>query len=45
MLRLANIVAMHKGVDLFDYLDAVLRPVVEEDYQRMLKDETRRVGN
>jgi hypothetical protein len=39
LLRKANIVAIHRGLDLYDYLDGVLRPAVERDYARMIADE------
>jgi len=40
LLRKANMVALHKGIDLFDYVDAILRPAVEADYARMIQAES-----
>jgi hypothetical protein len=44
VLRKARMVAIHKGEDLFDYTDAILRPRVEADYQRMIRDEAGGAG-
>jgi hypothetical protein len=37
--RKARIVAAIRGEDLFDYLDSIVRPAVERDHKRALKDE------
>ena len=37
--RKARIVALHRGQELFDYLDGLLRAPVERDYERMIKEE------
>lgn len=42
--RKAKIVATHKGVELYEYLDAILRPVVDRDFLRMIRDEAREGG-
>ena len=35
LLTQANMVALHRGMLLQDYLDKILRPVVEKDYKQM----------
>lgn len=37
LLRKARIVAESRKVDLFDYLDALLRPSVERDYRHFVR--------
>jgi hypothetical protein len=37
--RKAKIVAAFRGIDLFDYIDAVLRPVIERDLGKAIQDE------
>ena len=44
LLRKANMVAMHKRIDLFDYVDGILRPAVEADYARMIQSESQGLG-
>lgn len=33
LLKKARIVAITRGIDLFEYLDSVLRPTVEKDHK------------
>lgn len=40
VLRKLRIVADHRGVDLFDLLDSVLRPVAAKLYEDFLAEET-----
>src|SRR5690348_11033428 len=35
MLRKARTVASHRDVDLFDYLDSILNPAVDRDYEAL----------
>ncbi len=37
-LRRANIVALHLGIDLFDYIDAIITPAIDKDYDQMHSD-------
>jgi hypothetical protein len=39
LLRRARIVAIHREIDLFDYLDGILRPVIDRDYDKMIREE------
>jgi len=39
LLRKARHVALYKDVDLYDYIEGLLRPLIEEDYTRMIKRE------
>jgi hypothetical protein len=39
ILRKANMVAQHRGIDLYDYVESLLAPAVERDYHRMIKSE------
>jgi hypothetical protein len=41
LARKAKIVAAIRGVDLFDYLDSIIRPVVERDHSQAIKDEAK----
>jgi hypothetical protein len=36
--RKVKMIATHRGVEMFDYLDALLRPAVERDFERMLRE-------
>jgi predicted DNA binding CopG/RHH family protein len=38
LLRKARMVAASQGVDVQEYLEAVLRPVLERDYKHMFLD-------
>jgi hypothetical protein len=38
LLRKARMVAASRGVDVQDYIEAVLRPVLERDYHGMFLD-------
>ena len=40
ILRKAKIVATDRRVEMFDYLDSILRPVIERDYDKFIKDES-----
>jgi hypothetical protein len=42
LLRKARMVAIHRNIDLFDYVAAILRPVVERDYDKMIEAESKR---
>lgn len=42
ILRKARAVADYKRIDLFDYLDSLLRSSVEDDYSEMLREEQQR---
>jgi hypothetical protein len=37
--RKVKAMCAHRKVDMFDYLDAVLRPVVERDWERLIREE------
>jgi hypothetical protein len=39
LLRKARMVSLDKGVDLYDYIDTLLRAVVEADYRAMIDRE------
>jgi len=39
LLRKARHVAIYKEIDLFDYIEGLLRPLIEAAYIRMIKDE------
>lgn len=39
LLTRAKAVANHRGLDLFDYLDRLLRPLVEKDYREYIRTE------
>jgi hypothetical protein len=41
LLRKAKIVATHRVVELFDYLHSLLSPLVEKDYERMIREEAK----
>ena len=41
LLRKARMVSLYKDVDLFDYIDGIIRPVVERDYAQMIRREAR----
>jgi hypothetical protein len=38
--RKAKIVAAIRGLDIFDYIDSILRPAVERDHEQALKQES-----
>lgn len=42
LVRKAKIVAIWRDMELFEYLDAILRPVVQGDYEHRLREEARR---
>ncbi len=42
LLKKARQVAISRGIDLYDYIDAMLRPAVERDYDRWIQEEARR---
>jgi hypothetical protein len=42
LLRKARMVAIRRDLDLLDYVDGILRPVVERDYARMIQDESQK---
>ena len=35
LMRQARTVAVQRGIDLYDYIDSILRPVIEEDYSEI----------
>ena len=39
--RKAKIVAAIRGVDLFDYLDSIVRPAVERDHAQAIRNEAK----
>lgn len=39
--RRAKMVALHRGIELFDYVHGVLSPVVMRDYEQMIRDESK----
>jgi hypothetical protein len=39
LLRRARAVADYEGKDLFDFLDALLRPEIDQRYHRMIRSE------
>jgi hypothetical protein len=39
LLAKARMIAASKGIDLKDYLESVMRPLIEQDYDRMFHDE------
>lgn len=39
LLRKAKMIATFRDQDLYDYLDGVLRAVVERDYEQMIRGE------
>jgi hypothetical protein len=41
LARKARVVAVLRNVDLFDYLDGVLRAPVERDYQKAIEEEAK----
>lgn len=41
--RMARILADDEGIDLYDYLDAILRPVVAERYQQFVRREGKKL--
>lgn len=41
LLRRARQVAVNKDVDLFDYIDSILRPAVDTDYRKMIEREAK----
>jgi len=45
LLRKARLVAIYRNVDLFDYLEGLLRPLVDVDYARMFRNEATKEGN
>lgn len=45
ILRKARMVALQRDMDLFDYLDGIVRAVVERDYARMIADEGKKGDN
>jgi hypothetical protein len=42
--RKMGVLAAHRGIDLYDYHDSILRPVVERDYARMIREESEQEG-
>jgi hypothetical protein len=38
--RKMGVLAAHRGIDLYDYLASIIRPVVERDYARMIREAT-----
>ena len=42
LLRKARMVAIYRGLDLHAYVDGVLRPVVDRDYDKMIDEEGKR---
>jgi hypothetical protein len=38
LLRKARMVSLHKDLEMFAYIDALLRPLVERDYARMIQE-------
>ena len=44
VLRKARTVALYRDKELFDYLDAIVRPVVERDYHKMIEEEAKGEG-
>ena len=45
LLRKARHVALYKKVDLFNYIEGLLRPLVDADYTCMIRSEADRGGN
>src|SRR4051794_9811551 len=41
LLRKAKMVAVYKDEDLFDYIESILRPAVDRDYDQMIRDEAK----
>jgi hypothetical protein len=41
LARKARVVAVLRNIDLFDYLEGVLRQCVERDYQRAIDEEAK----
>jgi hypothetical protein len=39
--RKARIVAAIRGVDLFDYLDSIVRPIIDRDHERAVREEAK----
>ena len=33
-----RLLVAHRGVEMFDYLDALLRPAIERDYDRVVRE-------
>ena len=44
LIRRARMVSDHRGIDLFDYIDSLLSPAVEQDYRRLIESEAKRIG-
>jgi hypothetical protein len=38
LMRMANMLAQHKGVTVFDVIDGYLRPAIERDHAKMIKE-------
>jgi hypothetical protein len=41
VIRQAKTVASYRGIDLFDYLDSVLKPAVSRDFNSLFNKESR----
>lgn len=41
LLRKAKMVSTYREMEMFDYIDAILRPVVERDYDKMIQTEAK----
>ncbi len=44
LLRKAKMVATYLDKDMFEFVDGILRPAVEEMYDQMIRDESRGKG-
>jgi hypothetical protein len=40
--RKAKALCAHRRAEMFDYLDAILRPVVERDWEEFIREEGKR---
>jgi hypothetical protein len=38
LLQKARMVSLHRGMDLLDFLDGILRPVVDREYEKMRRE-------
>jgi hypothetical protein len=44
IIRKAKMVSTFRGIEMFDYLDAIIRPVITADYEKMIRGEAKEIN-